>query len=92
MANALNSNTDPICPTYASGTFALITGTGSVNEFNNDFYNGKAGATYGYNNEFTYGRTVGANNNDWANASLSQSVPVVYRNGLLSFGNTGRQS
>ena len=68
MANAFNSSTDPICPTYGSGAFSLVTGKGTgVQEFNDDFFNGKAGAGYGYQNEFAYGRTVGANNNDWTN-------------------------
>ena len=91
--NLLNSNADPICPTYASGSFSLTTGKGTGSgEFNDDFFNGKAGAGYGYQNQIIFGRSVGATNCDWTNDCLSQSVAVTYSSGLLSFGRTGRQS
>ena len=86
--NPNNSNADPICPTYAAGTLSLWTnrqGSG----FNNDA--ACPGQPNGYINT-QVSLTVGSFNSDWTNSYLTQSKQPVYRNGLLSFGNTGLQS
>jgi hypothetical protein len=79
---------DPICATYAAGTISLATGS-PINGFNNDSV--APGQPNGYINSFP-NLTVGSFNNAWTNGDLTQSVQPVYRNGLLSFGNTGLQS
>lgn len=91
MANLSNSAADPICPTFAAGTNALLTGKGgnAGGEFNNDC--ALKGQPNGYYNSFP-STTVGSFNNDWSNGCWTQSVQPTYSNGLLSFGNTGRQS
>lgn len=94
MANLGDSLTDPICPTYSAGTVSKTTGIGASagGEFLNDYWNGKAGAGYGYQNQCNYGWTVGANNSDWTNGCHTFSVVPTYSSGLNSFGRTGRQS
>ena len=79
---------DPICPTFAAGTIALATGS-PVNGFNNDSV--APGGANGYVNQYP-SLTVGSFNNSWTNGDLNQNVQPTYRNGLLSFGNTGLQS
>ena len=91
MANLNNSAADPLCVTYAAGTLSLTTGkgTGAGGDFNNDC--AKPGQPNGYYNSFP-SNTVGGFNNDWSNGCNSQSVNPTYSSGLLSFGETGRQS
>ena len=90
--NAKNSLADPICPTYAAGTNALVTGKGAVagGEFNNDC--ALKGQPNGYFNSCA-STTVGSFNNDWQNAYTNQNVTPTYSSaGILSFGRTGLQS
>lgn len=86
--NPLNSLNDPICPTFASGTFSLISGNG-ISDINND--SAKPGQPNGYVNQ-TPSDSVGGFNNDWNNDTLNQKVTPTYSSGLLSFGHTGQQS
>ena len=88
MANTLNSSADPICPTFSSG-YLSIQSTSNFSDLNNDSAN--PGSANGYQNQEP-GITVGSFNNDWNNGCLTQSVTPTYSSGLLSFGNTGRQS
>ena len=96
MSQQSDSSKDPICPTYAAGTFAKMSTNGG-GDILNDYYSQNTSITgstqsNGYINEFSYSRTVGAFNNDWNNSYLTQSVTPTYSSGLLSFGNTGLQS
>ena len=101
MANTLNSSADPICPTYGAATLALMSGTitqANITNQTGDFLNdsAKPGSANGYINNYanyTCGVSrVGGFNNAWVNGVLSQNITPVYNNGLLSFGETGRQS
>ena len=84
---------DHITPTYAAGTISTnsMNGTGDIL---NDC--ASASGANGYTNNFdniSLGvARVGGYNSGWNNGCLTQSVTPVYANGLLSFGNTGRQS
>ena len=84
----LSSAADPICPTFASGSMSINSGT-SVFNLNNDC--AAPGVANGYANQAP-SITVGSFNNDWNNDYLTQSKQPSYSNGLLSFGNTGLQS
>ena len=88
MANTGNSLADAICPTFAAGSFSKISG-GTTGDILND--SAAPGQANGYANSIN-DITVGSFNNTWTNGDLSQNVQPVYRNGLLSFGNTGLQS
>ena len=88
MANTGNSLADNICPTYAAGTLSKISG-GTTGDTLND--SAAPGQTNGYANSIN-DITVGSFNSAWTNGDLSQNFQPVYRNGLLSFGNTGLQS
>ena len=101
MANTANSLADSICPTYGAATISLMSGTitqANITNQTGDFLNDAASKTgaNGYTNNFsniTAGvARVGGFNNAWVNGCLSQNVTPVYNNGLLSFGETGRQS
>ena len=106
MANLLNSAADPIAPTYGTGAVSINSGIGTnetgVNSTVGDFLNDSTSPTgaNGYVNNFTsYGSSglnrVGGFNNGWSNGCLSHQglgVSPTYSSGLLSFGNTGRQS
>ena len=91
MANLSNSAADPICPTYAAGTISLVTGKGANagGDFNNDC--AMKGQPNGYFNTMVCS-TVGSFNSGWENGCWTQTVQPTYSKGLLSFGNTGRQS
>ena len=84
---------DHITPTYAAGTISINSGS-ATGDILNDSASG-SGAN-GYTNNFdniSLGvARVGGYNSGWNNGCLTQSVTPVYANGLLSFGNTGRQS
>lgn len=67
---------DSICPTSAAGTISLITGRQSSN----------------HTTPQPYLHGVSAQNNDWNNGCLTQSVAPTFSTSLLDFGNTGRQS
>ena len=85
----LNSSAaDPICPTFAAGTFSVISKAGVANTINDCVAPGGAN---GYVNQLP-STTAGSFNNDWGNNVLTQSVTPTYSSGLLSFGNTGLQS
>lgn len=83
-----SSASDPSCPTYAAGTISLMNGAAILMN-NND--SAAPGQPNGYTGTFP-ALTVGSFNAAWANGDLTQTVQPVYRNGLLSFGNTGLQS
>ena len=83
-----SSASDPVCPTYAAGTWSLSNGS-SILMNNNDC--AQPGQPNGYGNTFP-SMTVGSFNAAWTNGYLTQTVLPVYRNGIMSFGNTGLQS
>ena len=87
--NLLNSSNDPICPTFAAGSFSLVSNAKSI--FSNLNDSAAPGVANGYANTII-GLTVGSFNSDWNNNVLTQSIQPAYSNGLLSFGNTGLQS
>ena len=80
---------DPICPTYAAGTYSVMS-SNSGGDILNDSASGSG--SNGYTNEYVYSRTVGAFNNEWANSVLSKNITPTYTTSLLQFGNTGLQS
>lgn len=86
--NASNSLADPICPTYAAGSFSKVSLNANTN-LNND--SASASGANGYANTVA-GSTVGSFNNDWTNGDLTQSVTPTYSSSLIQFGNTGLQS
>lgn len=90
MANLGDSLKDPICPTYAAGTVSLM----SKADFSDRLLDGAGSGANGYlANTEQASVTVGSFNCDWNNDCWSQSVlPTYGSGGLLSFGNTGRQS
>ena len=79
---------DAICPTFASGTFSVISGNDA-----NDILVDKAlaGQANGYASQLPC-ETAGSFNNGWANGCLTQSVGPTFSTSLVDFGNTGRQS
>lgn len=83
-----SSAQDPICPTYAAGTLSLMNASAILMN-NNDC--AQPGQPNGYANTFPT-LTVGSFNAGWINGDLTQTVQPVYRNGIMSFGNTGLQS
>ena len=87
--NYANSANDPICPTYAAGSFSLVSSAKSIFVNLND--SAAPGQANGYANTVV-SFTVGSFNSDWNNNVLTQSVQPAYSNGLLSFGATGLQS
>ena len=85
--NAKNSLADPICPTYAAGTFSLM--SGGNKSTNND--SAMPGGPNGYQNVVACS-DVGSFNNGWQNGCWSQDVTPTFSTSLLDFGHTGRQS
>lgn len=80
---------DPICPTFAAGTMSLENSGNSVLSTNAD--SAAPDQPNGYTGTYP-DSTVGSFNNGWTNGYLTQTKQPVFRNGLLSFGNTGLQS
>lgn len=79
---------DAICPTFASGTFSVISGSDVFDT------NGDCALPAGVNG---YTRTVpditaGSFNNGWVNKCHTQTVAPTFSSSLVDFGNTGRQS
>jgi hypothetical protein len=91
--NAANSLADPICPTYAAGTVSVNSGS-TTGDLLND--SAKPGSANGYINNWSNiaigVARVGGFNNGWTNVCNSQNITPTYSSGLVSFGNTGRQS
>ena len=79
---------DAICPTFAAGTVSLISGSNVTARLGDS---AKPGSANGVTGQFPCS-TAGSFNNEWANGCLSQNVTPTFSSGLLSFGNTGRQS
>lgn len=79
---------DSICPTFASGTFSLISGSLPL-----DLVNDQVSATgaNGYTNTIP-DITAGSFNHGWTNKCNTQSVTPTFSSSLVDFGNTGRQS
>ena len=87
--NMGNSSADPICPTYAAGTMSKVS-TGDFSDILKDAA-GTGANGYVTNTQVPSSR-AGSFNHDWNNDCHSQNVTPTYSAGLLSFGNTGRQS
>lgn len=71
---------DPAIPTFASGTFCIISGT-SVFDLEND--SARAGGANGYQNQDP-AQTAGSFNAQWNNGVLSPRTPVAGVNGNQS--------
>ena len=79
---------DPICPTFAAGTFSIISDGGVFNTLADSV---SATGVNGYTTQAPC-ETVGSFNTFWTNGCHTQTVQPTFSTTLLSFGATGRQS